>query len=213
MKRGVFISFEGCEGCGKSTQVARLQDRLRAAGHSLLHVREPGGTIVGETIRHLLQHTPEAQNMTPESELLLFAASRAQLVREKIQPALADGIHVLADRFWDSTTVYQGAGRKLNPVAVRIINKFAVGDCVPDLTFLLDVPVEIGLERAMARHAKPDRMESESLAFHQAVRQAYLRLAEEDPLRIAIIDATATPDEMSRVIWNNLDERFHGLFS
>jgi dTMP kinase len=211
MKRGVFISFEGGEGCGKSTQAAAVIQALRAAAHKVLHVREPGGTVVGEAIRHLLQHTPEAENMTAHSELLLFAASRAQLVREKILPALDTGTHVVADRFLDSTTVYQGAGRKLDAKAVGFINRFAVGGCMPDITFLLDVPVDIGLQRAMARHATPDRMEAEAVEFHESVRNGYLRLAESEPLRIVTLDATSSADDLSAAIRQILADRFHGL--
>lgn len=212
MKRGVFMTFEGGEGCGKSTQVARLIARLQAAKIAVLHVREPGGTPVGEVIRHLLQHTPEAKDMTPESELLLFAASRAQLVREKILPALAAGTHVIADRFWDSTTVYQGAGRKLNSEQVAFINRFAIGNCLPDVTFLMDISVEQGLARAKSRHGAPDRMEAEPTPFHEAVRNGYLALAAANSERITTLDATQNIDSLADAIWDTLTTRFHGLF-
>lgn len=212
MKRGVFMTFEGGEGCGKSTQVARLIARLQTANIPVLHVREPGGTPVGEVIRHLLQHTPEARDMTPESELLLFAASRAQLVREKILPALAAGTHVIADRFWDSTSVYQGAGRKLNSEQVAFINRFAVGDCLPDVTFLMDISVEQGLARAKSRHGAPDRMEAEPTPFHEAVRSGYLALAAAHAERITTLDATQSIDSLAAGIWDTLTTRFHGLF-
>ncbi|MBP7950651.1 MAG: dTMP kinase [Verrucomicrobiales bacterium] len=210
--RGVFISFEGGEGCGKSTQVRRLLQRLGENAQDVLPVREPGGTAVGEVIRHLLQHTPEAANMTAESELLLFAASRAQLVREKIRPALAAGCHVVADRFWDSTTVYQGAGRQLAAQAVAFINRFAVGDCVPDITFLLDIPVTDGLARARSRTGVPDRMEAAGTAFHEAVREGYLMLAAENPDRIVRLDATRDADSLADAIRQTLTERFYGVF-
>lgn len=212
-KRGRFITFEGGEGCGKSTQVLRLMERLKATGAEVMHVREPGGTVVGEVIRHLLQHTPEAANMTSESELLLFAASRAQLVREKIVPALESGIHVIADRFWDSTTVYQGAGRKLDCETVAFINRFAICGCVPDLTFLMDIPVAQGMARAKARHGAPDRMEAEPTPFHEAVRAGYLALAAKESGRIFTLDATDSIENLSASICKILTEKFHGILS
>src|SRR6184192_3902923 len=139
MSRLPFITFEGSEGCGKSTQVQRLAARLQRSGVPYLVTREPGGTPVGETIRELLQFAPHNSMMTPETELLLFEASRSQLVREIIKPALERGLCVIADRFFDSTTVYQGAARKLDREMVQRLNAFAVGDCVPDVTFVLDI--------------------------------------------------------------------------
>src|SRR5438874_911142 len=139
MPRPPFITFEGTEGCGKSTQVQRLAARFERRGIPFLVTREPGGTPIGETIKELLQFAPHGIGMTPETELLLFEASRSQLVRQTIKPALARGICVISDRFFDSTTVYQGAARKLDPPMVQRLNAFAVGDCVPDVTFLLDV--------------------------------------------------------------------------
>src|SRR5690242_5673657 len=139
MPRLPFISFEGSEGCGKSTQVRRLTARLEKTAIPFLITREPGGTPIGESIRELLQFAPQSAGMTPETELLLFEASRAQLVREVIKPALERGECVIADRFLDSTTVYQGVARHLDKKIVRQLNAFAVGDCIPDITFLLDV--------------------------------------------------------------------------
>src|SRR5450432_556268 len=139
MERGVFITFEGTEGCGKSTQVQRLAARLGQSGVFFLLTREPGGTAIGETIRDLLQFAPEGKDMKPETELLLFEASRSQLVREIIEPALVEGTCVISDRFFDSTTVYQGAARKLDAKTVTDLNRVAVGNCIPDLTFILDV--------------------------------------------------------------------------
>jgi dTMP kinase len=176
-------------------------------------LREPGGTAVGEVIRQLLQHSPEAANLTAESELLLFAASRAQLVREKILPLLAAGTHVIADRFWDSTTVYQGAGRKLAAEEVGSINRFAVGGCVPDVTFLMDLPVAVGMARAKARQGVPDRMEAEPTPFHEAVRAGYLALAEREAERICKLDATQGIEPLSEMIWKTLTERFDGFHS
>src|SRR5216117_4338578 len=142
MRRLPFITFEGSEGCGKSTQVQRLAGHLDRLGISYLLTREPGSTPIGETIRELLQFAPHNSNMTPETELLLFEASRSQLVREVIKPALESGNCVIADRFFDSTTVYQGAARKLDRKVVRQLNAFAIVDCVTDITFLLDIDLE-----------------------------------------------------------------------
>ncbi len=148
MPRLPFITFEGSEGCGKSTQVGLLASRLTNANVPLLVTREPGGTAIGERIRHLLQFVPESVAMTPETELLLFEASRSQLVREVIQPALDRGAVVISDRFADSTTVYQGVARRLNHEVVGRLNAFAVGKCWPDLTFLLDIDVKTARARA-----------------------------------------------------------------
>lgn len=213
MKRGVFISFEGSEGCGKSTQIARLETKLRDVGIEVMRTREPGGTAVGEQIRHLLQHAPEGENLTSESELLLFAASRAQLVREVIQPALARGTWVIADRFLDSTTVYQGIGRGLNADAVAAINGFAVGDCLPDATFLLDMDAVEGHSRAVkVRGDTPDRMEDQPLAFFEAVRAGYLNLAEAQPERIQVIDASDSIEEIEQRIWAACRQQFDEFF-
>ncbi len=197
MQRGRFITFEGSEGCGKSTQIARFVAWLREQGHEVLVTREPGGSLLGEKIRHLLQHDPEGEGMTAESELLLFAASRAQLVRELILPSLEKGRWIVADRFYDSTTVYQGVGRGLDIEAVGRINAFAVGPAIPDLTFLLDLDAATGHARAVAASAGThDRMESQPLAFFESVRRGYLDLAAREPDRIAVIDASRTVDEV-----------------
>src|SRR5436309_14299980 len=139
MARLPFITFEGSEGCGKSTQVQLLATRLETLGVPFVITREPGGTPIGESIRELLQFAPQSAGMTPEAELLLFEASRSQLVREVIKPALESGKCVIADRFFDSTTVYQGVARQLDRKVFRQLNAFGVGDCVPDVTFWLDV--------------------------------------------------------------------------
>jgi dTMP kinase len=204
MARGVFISFEGGEGCGKSTQIQRLAERLRSSGHRVLQTREPGGTEIGEQLRDLLQHSKTGRSMTSETELLLFAASRAQLVREVITPAMADGVVVLADRFLDSTTVYQGVARRLDPAQVAAINAFAVGSLLPDLTFLLDVAPEIGRHRMLQRTLPLDRMESQSSAFYEAVRAGYLSLAREHPTRICLIDGAAPVEMIASKIWAKL---------
>lgn len=208
MQRGKFISFEGSEGCGKSTQIRRFVEMLRSEGREVILTREPGGTVVGEKIRHLLQHDPDAANLTDESELLLFAASRAQLVRELILPALEAGKWVVADRFFDSTTVYQGMARGLDEESVRHINSFAVGRAIPDLTLLLDLDAATGHARAvLSSGSGGDRMESLPLAFFEAVREGYLALARSEPARIAVIDASAGIEEVSAAIDQIFRER------
>ncbi len=208
MQRGKFITFEGSEGCGKSTQIRRFVEMLRREGREVILTREPGGTVVGEKIRHLLQHDPEAANLTDESELLLFAASRAQLVRELILPALEAGKWVVADRFCDSTTVYQGMARGLDAESVGHINSFAVGGAVPDLTLLLDLDAATGHARAvLSTGPGEDRMESLPLAFFEAVREGYLALARREPERIALIDASVGIEEVSAAIDQVFRER------
>lgn len=211
MQRGKFITFEGSEGCGKSTQIRRLVEVLRERGLEIVLTREPGGTVIGEKIRDLLQYDSEAADLTAESELLLFAASRAQLVRELILPALEAGQWVVADRFLDSTTIYQGVGRGLDLEAVRRINAFAVGPALPDLTILLDLDAATGHARAVrASGAKEDRMEAQPLAFFEAVRHGYLALAEAEPDRIAVIDASSGVAEIAAAITALLESRFPG---
>ena len=207
MRRGLFITFEGSEGCGKSTQVKRLAARLEAEGRAVLLTREPGGTPIGEKIRHLLQFAPEGVAMRPETEVLLFEASRSQLVREVIAPALDAGQVVIADRFFDSTTVYQGAARKLAREIVEQLNRFAVGDCRPDITFILDVDVTTARARMLRRvrpAGAPDRMEQEPIEFYERVCAAYRELAAREPNRIRLIDGGRSVDEVESEIWRLL---------
>ena len=216
MDPGIFITFEGSEGCGKSTQFDRLLSRLESTlGRAIVTVREPGGTPLGESIRRTLKHTAPGWSVVPEAELLLFAASRAQLVREVIAPALAAGNVVLGDRFADSTTVYQGVARQLPQETVALINRFAAGPRWPDLTILLDLPPEVAYgrvhERPRPAHLPPDRLDHESLEFYTQVRDGYLRLAASEPQRFAVIDAEPSPDEVEQAIWQQFTERFHGL--
>lgn len=214
MARSPFITFEGSEGCGKSTQVQRLAERLRETGIPFLVTREPGGTAIGEKIRDLLQFDPESRGMVPETELLLFEASRSQLVREIIQPALDNGMVVLSDRFVDSTSVYQGVARRLDRVMIEHLNSFAVADCRPDLTFVLDIDVETAHVR-MLRRVRPtavrDRMEEEPVAFYEDVRQAYRDLAAREPHRIVLIDARQLVEKIEEEIWTTLVARFGSL--
>tara|TARA_B100001093_G_scaffold14139_4_gene13078 strand:+ start:3224 stop:3883 length:660 start_codon:yes stop_codon:yes gene_type:complete len=208
MQRGKFITFEGSEGCGKSTQIQRCVAMLETRGFDVLQTREPGGTPAGEKIRNLLQFDEEGTDLTHESELLLFAASRAQLVRRVIEPALDKGTWVVADRFLDSTTVYQGVGRGLNVDAVKEINSFAVGETMPDLTILLDLDVKTGHSRAVAASGSvEDRMESNPMEFFEKIREGYLRLAAEAPERFAVIDASATIDEVTTEIESVFNKR------
>ena len=207
MARLPLITFEGTEGCGKSTQVRRLAARLEKSEIPFLVTREPGGTPIGEKIRDLLQFAPEGKAMKPETELLLFEASRSQLVREVILPALARGVLVISDRFYDSTTVYQGVARKLDAKTVAGLNQIAVGNCIPDLTFVLDV----NEETAEARMKKPrplDRMEQEPAEFYERVRAAYRELAASEPTRVILINGSRSEDEIEDEIWSALTTRF-----
>ena len=210
MARGLFITFEGSEGCGKSTQLQRLAERLRALDREVVATREPGGTEIGEHLRQLLQFSQAGHAMQPETELLLFTASRAQLVRQLIAPALARGALVLADRFLDSTTVYQGVARRIDPAQVAAINAFAVGACVPALTFVLDLdPAEARarLQQRAQPGGAPDRMESQPAAFYEAVRRGYLQLAAADPHRIKVLDASRTVAALESEIWRAVEEK------
>lgn len=197
MTRGAFITFEGGEGSGKSTQIARLAGRLEAAGVSVRVLREPGGTAVGEAVRALLLD-PEHAGLDPVAELLLYEASRAQLVAEVIKPALAAGEVVICDRFYDSTAAYQGFARGVPLARIRELNEIATGGLAPDRTILLDVEPEVGIERA-TRHAT-DRLEGESIAFHQCVRHGFLSIAAEQPVRIRVIDADAAPETIAEAV-------------
>jgi dTMP kinase len=206
---GLFITFEGGEGCGKSTQIAALKARLEAMGKTVVQTREPGGTALGESVRNLLQYDDAGQGMSPEAELLLFAASRAQHVRELIAPAIAEGQIVLCDRFLDSTTVYQGVARAIDSKKVDTINQFAIGDTKPDLTILIDLPPEIGLARVHARSdGKLDRMEKEAIEFFQAVRQGYLDLAKSEPKRFLVVDGSQSVEELETQIWQKVEATF-----
>jgi dTMP kinase len=211
MPRLPFITFEGSEGCGKSTQVQRLAARLKRSDVPYLVTREPGGTPIGETIRELLQFAPHNSDMTWETELLLFEASRSQLVREIIKPALERGLCVIADRFLDSTTVYQGAARKLDRQMVERLNAFAVADCVPDITFVLDVDAATAELRMQRQPRKTDRMEQQPAEFYELVREGYRALAKCEARRIVLIDGSRDPDEVQTEIWETLSSRFPAL--
>lgn len=186
MARGTFIAFEGIEGCGKSTQVQLLRAGLLAAGARVIVAREPGGTAVGDRIRGILLDAALA-GLCDSAEMLLFAASRAQLVREVVLPALDAGAFVLCDRYVHSSLVYQGRARGLGRDLVDQANRPATGGLLPDRVVLLDLAPEVALERALAR-SMPDRIEGEALAFHRAVRAGFLAEAEADPLRFVVVD-------------------------
>ncbi|HEY4273054.1 MAG TPA: dTMP kinase [Candidatus Udaeobacter sp.] len=211
MSRLPFITFEGSEACGKTTQVQRLAARLDRLHVPYLITREPGGTPIGETIRELLQFAPHNSNMAPETELLLFEASRSQLVREVIKPALERDICVIADRFFDSTTVYQGAARRLDREMIACFNEFAVSDCIPDMTIVLDVDASTAESRMQHEQRKADRMEQQSPEFYERVRQGYRALAEREPDRIILIDGSQDAEMIENEIWEKVSARFPNL--
>ncbi|MGX1322785.1 dTMP kinase [Bradyrhizobium sp. USDA 377] len=206
--RGRFVTFEGGEGTGKSTQIKKLADRLKAARMRILVTREPGGSPGAEIMRHLVL-SGMGKLLGPEAETLLFAAARDDHVRTVIQPALNQGAWVLCDRFADSTRAYQGS---LGSVPIGLINamqRVTIGDLKPDLTLILDLPVEVGLQRAAVRRGTgtPDRFESEQLSFHQGLREAYRKIAEEEPARCVLIDANSDPDTVAGRVWSAVRER------
>lgn len=205
---GLFITFEGTEGGGKSTQISLLSERLQGLGHRARVLREPGGTPIGEEIRHLLKHSPTNPSMTPEAELLLMNASRAQLVREIIRPALDAGEIVLCDRFYDSTTAYQGYGRQLDLDLVKSIIDFAIGTTRPHLTLLLRVPTEVSELRQRTRQAATagprDRFEESDRSFFQRVEYGFQRIADTEPERVKIVDATQSIETVHAAIWSQI---------
>lgn len=207
---GKFITFEGTEGGGKSTQIEILSERLRQMGRVVRLLREPGGTPIGEEIRHTLKHSDANHAMTSEAELLLMNASRAQLVREVIRPALEAGEIVLCDRFYDSTVAYQGYGRQLDLAAVRRIIDFAVGPTRPDITVLLDVPVEVSEARRLARtqslhrdsaQVLRDRIEESGRVFFERVNAGFREIAKMDPGRVRVVDATGKINQVAAAVW------------
>ncbi|WP_415907312.1 dTMP kinase [Oleiharenicola sp. Vm1] len=209
---GKLISFEGSEGSGKSTQIMRLAEHLQKLGREVIATREPGGTEIGEQIRNILIHNHRGDEMCPETELLLFTAARAQLVREVIAPALLRGAVVLSDRYLDSSTVYQGVARNLAPDPVNQINRFAVGNVMPHLTIVLDVPTEVSLQRIRQRASDlPDRMERENIEFYNKVREGYLLLARQWPERVVVMDGTQQPNALEEQIWGAVQLRLLDL--
>ena len=207
--RGRFITFEGGEGAGKSTHIKKLAERLEAVKLRIIVTREPGGSVGAEIIRYLLL-SGVGKLLGPEAETLLFAAARDDHVRNVIQPALNQGTWVLCDRFFDSTRAYQGKVGHVSPDILNAMQRVTIGDLKPDLTIILDVPVEVGLKRAAARRggAAADRFESEDLRFHEALRQAYREIAAAEPERCVLIDATADPNTVAANVWTALRDRF-----
>ncbi len=203
--RGIFITMEGPDGAGKTTQINLLSEYLKEKGYEVLVTREPGGTVISEAIRALLLD-PAHTEMKPETEMLLYASARAQLVHEVIGPAIESGKAVISDRFVDSSVVYQGIARGLGIDTVYAVNKPAIGDYQPDVTFLLDLPAETGIARKKEQ-AELDRMERETIEFHKKVAEGYRTLAERDPGRIFKVDATL-PIE---VICDMMKSRVSGL--
>ena len=208
MAKGLFITFEGTEGCGKTTQISLLAGELQLMGYHVRMFREPGGTPIGEEIRHTLKHSDVNAAMTAEAELLLMNASRSQLVREVIRPALDAGDIVLCDRFYDSTTAYQGYGRGLDLNVVKTVIDFAVGKIRPDLTLLLNVPYAVSQDRVFARQATMpflrDRMEEADRPFFERVAKGYQAIAAAEPERVREIDATGTPQQIEAAIWREV---------
>jgi len=208
MQKGLFITFEGTEGCGKSTQLELLGRQLRTMGYRVRALREPGGTSIGEEIRHTLKHSKNNAAMTAEAELLLMNASRAQLVREIIRPALATGEIVLCDRFYDSTTAYQGYGRQLDLEMVQKIVDVAVGETKPDMTLLLAISPEISeLRRAMRQATLPfirDRIEESNQEFFARVDKGYQAIAAAEPARFRVVDASGPVESVCLKIWESV---------
>jgi len=207
--RGRFITFEGGEGSGKSTQIKSLAEYLDGAGLRTIVTREPGGSPGAEIIRHLLL-SGMGKLLGPEAETLLFAAARDDHVHTVIEPALDQGLWVLCDRFSDSTRAYQGGLGKVDPGVLNAMQRVTIGDLKPDLTIILDVPVEVGMQRAAARRGTgtPDRFEAEDVKFHEGLREAYRQIAAAEPQRCVLIDANAAPRIVSDKVWTAVRDRF-----
>jgi dTMP kinase len=207
--RGRFITFEGGEGSGKSTQIKTLAERLNGAELRAIVTREPGGSPGAEIIRHLLL-SGMGKLLGPEAETLLFTAARDDHVHAVIEPALEQGIWVLCDRFFDSTRAYQGRLGKVEPEVLNAMQRVTIGDLKPDLTIILDVPVEIGMQRAAARRGDgaPDRFEAEDVKFHEGLRDAYRQIAAVEPQRCVLIDANAAPGIVAARVWTAVRDRF-----
>ena len=209
--KGVFLTLEGGEGCGKSTQLELVAAALRMrSGRNVVATRSPGGTPVAERIRSILKTREPGDELLPRAELMLFGACHAQMCANLIRLALEAGSVVVSDRFTDSTLVYQGFARKIDPETVRSVNEFVCGGIRPDLVIVLDVPVEVGLRRAAVRagtDAAQDRFDSESVAFHEAVRNGFLELAEREPGRFAVVDGSRSPEQVTESILEAIHER------
>ena len=208
---GIFLTLEGGEGCGKSTQLERVAAALRAAsGREVVTARSPGGTAVAEKIRAILKTREPGEDLLPETELMLFGACHAQMCENMIRPALERGAVVISDRFTDSTLVYQGCARRIAPETVARVNEFVCRGTRPDLVLVLDIPVELGLQRTTGRsggNTQHDRFDSESTAFHTAVREGFLELARREPGRFAVIDASSSPEQVTQSILEAIHAR------
>jgi dTMP kinase len=210
-----FITLEGGEGVGKSTQALRLAERLRQSGIDAIETREPGGSPGAELLRDLLL-SGKIKDLGPKAEAILFAAARIDHIDRKIAPALAAGTWVVSDRFTDSTRAYQGALGGLDPGFLHALERVTVGDIRPDLTLILDLPPEVGLARAAARRGAgvvSDRFEGEAIAFHEALRTAYLQIAAAEPQRCVVVDATRSEDDVAQAIWDAVSYRLLGAWS
>jgi len=210
--RGRFITLEGGEGAGKSTQARLLAEHLRELGHECVVTREPGGSPVAESLREVIL-SGAAAPLGPSAETVLFAAARIDHVVQTILPALARGAFVVCDRFTDSTRVYQGAMGKVDPSLIRTLEEIATAQCRPDLTLILDLPAQTGLARAAARRNQQaaDRYEAEGLAFHEGLRTAFLQIAESEPARCRVVDAVRPPEEVAQAILAVLEKQFGPL--
>jgi dTMP kinase len=208
-RHGRFITFEGGEGSGKSTQIKTLAERLNGTELRTIVTREPGGSPGAEIIRHLLL-SGMGKLLGPEAETLLFAAARDDHVHAVIEPALDQGTWVLCDRFFDSTRAYQGRLGKVDPGVLNAMQRVTIGDLKPDLTIILDVPVEVGMQRAAARRGTgvPDRFEAEDVKFHEGLRDAYRQIAADEPQRCLLIDANAAPGVVAARVWTAVRDRF-----
>jgi len=208
-RRGKFITFEGGEGAGKSTQAAKLALRLESLGTAVLLTREPGGSPGAEIIRHVLL-SGAAKPLGPEAEAMLFAAAREDHVKCAIEPALQSGKWVVCDRFADSTRVYQGTLGQVDQRLIKGLERVSIGDLLPDLTLILDLPVEAGLQRQAQRRgdAEPDRFEAENVEFHEKLRQAYLALAALEPRRCVVVDASGSKEDIARQVWAVVNSHF-----
>ena len=205
---GWFITFEGPEGAGKSTQIWLLRDELEARGHECVLTREPGGTPLAERLRAVVKNHEGPEKLHPTTELLLIEAARSQHVREVIRPALAAGKVVLCDRFFASTTAYQGGARGMESQVIDSLNELAAAECIPDLTILLDLPPEVGFARAREREetrGEHDRFEEEKLDFHRRVRAGFLKIAEAEPERVRVVNADAPAEQIHRRILEIVD--------
>lgn len=205
--KGIFITFEGIEGCGKSTQAMLLAKELKSAGYRVKLTREPGGTSLGNSVRRILLNS-RGLNILPLSELFLYLVSRYQHVEEVIKKELAKKCIVISDRFSDSSVAYQGYGRGLGVAFVAKLDRIATGGLKPDLTFILDCPSEVGIKRILSKRI-PDRIEKEKIAFHERVRKGYLEIAKKNNKRIVIIDATKKKEEISKEIISVVISRFN----